>query len=200
MRRTTSAVQPVWWLAPNPRLVSPEKYSWNSKSSRQCGSRASVRRSPSGDLSRRVHGCRPDGISQRQISGIRRHSQHAIGDISVCPASLRVGEAKGTTRTGRAERAAVGWASSRFGSSGVLVSAAFLGLSDVDALTYSMAKLGGGPMGPSIAARGLAVDILSNTAFKLALAVSLGRGVFRQLAGAGLAALAVAGLGMVLLH
>jgi uncharacterized membrane protein (DUF4010 family) len=83
---------------------------------------------------------------------------------------------------------------------GVLVSAAVLGLSDVDALTYSMAKLGGGPTGPAIAARGLAVGILSNTAFKLALAVSLGRGVFRRLAGAGLAALAVAGLVMLLLY
>lgn len=95
---------------------------------------------------------------------------------------------------------AVAWASSRFGSSGVLVSAAVLGLSDVDALTYSMAKLDAGPTGPAIAARGLAVGFLSNTAFKLVLAVSLGRGVFRPLAGAGLAALAVAGLGMLLLY
>jgi uncharacterized membrane protein (DUF4010 family) len=75
-----------------------------------------------------------------------------------------------------------------------------LGLSDVDALTYSMAKLGAGATGPAIAARGLAVRILSNTAFKLALAVSLGRGAFRRLAGIGLAALAMAGLGMLLLY
>jgi len=95
---------------------------------------------------------------------------------------------------------AVGWASNRFGSSGLLVSAAVLGLSDVDALTYSMAKLGGGATGPAIAARGLAVGILSNTAFKLALAVSLGRGAFRRVAGVGLAALATAGLGMLLLY
>lgn len=94
---------------------------------------------------------------------------------------------------------AVGWASNRFGSSGLLVSAAVLGLSDVDALTYSMARLSGGPTGPSMAARGLAVGILSNTVFKLALAVSLGRGAFRRLAGVGLAALAMAGLGMLLL-
>ena len=37
MNRTTSAVQPVWWLAPTPRPVSPWKYSWNSTRSRQCG-------------------------------------------------------------------------------------------------------------------------------------------------------------------
>ena len=30
MKRSTSAVQPVWWLAPRPRPVSPWKYSWKS--------------------------------------------------------------------------------------------------------------------------------------------------------------------------
>jgi uncharacterized membrane protein (DUF4010 family) len=94
----------------------------------------------------------------------------------------------------------VGWASTRFGSSGAFLSAAVLGLTDVDALTYSMAKLGYGPLGPAVAARGLAVGILSNTAFKLALVGSLGRGVFRRLAGAGLAALAAAGLLMLLVY
>jgi uncharacterized membrane protein (DUF4010 family) len=94
----------------------------------------------------------------------------------------------------------VGWASTRFGSSGVLVSAAALGLSDVDALTYSMAKLGREATGPAVAAQGLAVGIVSNTAFKLALAVTLGRGIFRRLAGIGLVALAAAGLGVLLLY
>ena len=40
MQRTTSAVHPVWWLAPTPRPVSPWKYSWNSTRSRQWGSSA----------------------------------------------------------------------------------------------------------------------------------------------------------------
>lgn len=95
---------------------------------------------------------------------------------------------------------AVAWASTRFGSSGVFLSAAVLGLTDVDALTYSMAKVGYGPPGPAVAARGLAVGILSNTLFKLALAGSLGRGPFRRLAIAGLAALAAAGLVMLLVY
>jgi hypothetical protein len=51
-----------------------------------------------------------------------------------------------------------------------------------------------------LAARGLAVGIVSNTTFKLALAVALGRGPFRRLTGAGLAALAGAGLGVLLLY
>ena len=29
MQRVIIAVQPVWWLAPRPRPVSPSKYSWN---------------------------------------------------------------------------------------------------------------------------------------------------------------------------
>ena len=36
----TSAVQPVWWLAPRPAPLSPWKYSWNSRLSRQAGSSA----------------------------------------------------------------------------------------------------------------------------------------------------------------
>ena len=31
-------VQPVWWLAPSPAPLSPWKYSWKSRQSRQCGS------------------------------------------------------------------------------------------------------------------------------------------------------------------
>ena len=94
---------------------------------------------------------------------------------------------------------AVGWASSRFGSTGLILSAVLLGVTDVDALTYSMAKQASGTTGAVLAAQGLAAGILSNTVFKLALAVIVGRGAFRRLAGAGIAALAVAGLAMLLL-
>src|SRR3989441_13317852 len=38
IRRATTPVQPVWWLAPSPAPLSPWKYSWNDKQSRQCGS------------------------------------------------------------------------------------------------------------------------------------------------------------------
>ena len=34
----TTPVQPVWWLAPTPRPLSPWKYSWKGMYSRQCGS------------------------------------------------------------------------------------------------------------------------------------------------------------------
>lgn len=88
-----------------------------------------------------------------------------------------------------------------WGSSGVRLSAIALGLTDMDALTYSMAKLGTGPGGVVLGAEGIAVGILSNTAFKLAVALIIGVGVFRRVAGAGLVVLGVAGcVGLWLAH
>ena len=83
-------------------------------------------------------------------------------------------------------------ASDRFGSSGTFVSAALLGLTDVDALTYSMLRFGGEGGPTAVAATALALGILSNTLLKLVLAVAIGRGRFRALAGTGLAILAAA--------
>ena len=36
MQRTMREVQPVWWVAPRPRPVSPWKYSWNQSKSYGC--------------------------------------------------------------------------------------------------------------------------------------------------------------------
>ena len=83
------------------------------------------------------------------------------------------------------------WVRDRFGSPGMFGSAALLGLTDVDALTYSMVKLGAAASLLPTAARALAVGVLANTLLKLAIALSLGRGSFRKAAGLGLAALAV---------
>lgn len=94
---------------------------------------------------------------------------------------------------------AVDAARTAFGSRGVLVSSALAGLADVDALIYSMYKLGQGPADAFLAARALAVGVLSNTLLKLALAVAVGAGPYRRLAGGGLLALAAASLaGLVL--
>lgn len=85
----------------------------------------------------------------------------------------------------------------RLGSPGILASAAALGLTDVDALTYAMARLGRAPGALDLAARGIAIGILSNTALKLAVALLVGRGAYRRAAGAGLATLGAAcGLGL----
>jgi uncharacterized membrane protein (DUF4010 family) len=80
---------------------------------------------------------------------------------------------------------------STWGSAGVLGSAAVLGLTDMDALTYSMSRLGSGGDAP-LAARAIAVGLLANTALKLILVLSLGSPTFRRAAAPGLLALGVA--------
>lgn len=87
----------------------------------------------------------------------------------------------------------VALARTRFGSSGVRVSAAAIGLTDVDALTYSMSRLAGGggqALAPALAAEAIAIGVLTNTLVKLLVAVALGAGRFRLVVGVGLAALA----------
>lgn len=95
---------------------------------------------------------------------------------------------------------AVDAARGAFGSQGLLASSFLAGLLDVDALIYSMYKLGPGSTGPFLAARALAVGVLANTLLKFALAAAIGTGTFRRLAGAGLLALALASLAGLALY
>jgi uncharacterized membrane protein (DUF4010 family) len=84
-----------------------------------------------------------------------------------------------------------------WGTPGVVGSAVIVGVSDMDALTVSMARLADSPTSVALAARALGVGALASTLFKLGLALALGSGPFRRRAAAGLAALAVAcGLGL----
>jgi len=80
----------------------------------------------------------------------------------------------------------VEWARGWLGSPGVLLSAAALGLTDMDALTYAMTRLPPDGADAVTAARALAVGILANTLLKLALVLVIGRGSFRRTAGFGL--------------
>ena len=57
----------------------------------------------------------------------------------------------------------VEWVRGWFGSPGVLLSAAGLGLTDMDALTYAMTRLAADGAGAATAARALAVGVLANT-------------------------------------
>jgi len=79
-----------------------------------------------------------------------------------------------------------------WGRSGVLTSAAALGLTDVDALTVSMARGVSEAMSPSVAAMAIAVGVLANTGMKLVLAIVLGSARFRLIAGSALALMLVA--------
>jgi uncharacterized membrane protein (DUF4010 family) len=74
-----------------------------------------------------------------------------------------------------------------WGQSGVFTSAAVLGLTDVDALTVSMARGIAHTVSPLVAATAIAVGVLANTAMKLGLAVFIGGARFRAIAGGALA-------------
>jgi uncharacterized membrane protein (DUF4010 family) len=85
-----------------------------------------------------------------------------------------------------------------WGSRGVLGSAAVLGLTDMDALTYSMSRLGDTSRAAPLAATAIAIGLLSNTVLKLGVALALGVGAFRRLAAGGLLAFAVSLLAGIL--
>jgi uncharacterized membrane protein (DUF4010 family) len=82
-----------------------------------------------------------------------------------------------------------------WGASGVLTTAAVLGLTDVDALTVSMIRDVAYTVSTAVAATAIAVGILANTGMKLGLALFFGSARFRMIAGGALALmLAVLGL------
>jgi uncharacterized membrane protein (DUF4010 family) len=79
-----------------------------------------------------------------------------------------------------------------WGAAGVFTSAAVLGLTDVDALTMSMARGAAGAQSLDVAARAIAIGVAANTALKLLLALALSTGAFRRIAGGTLAAMLAA--------
>lgn len=88
----------------------------------------------------------------------------------------------------------------RLGGSGIVGFSALLGLTDTDALTYSLSERADSIGGPGLAAQAIAVGLLSNTVVRGALALGLGRGRYRAAAVTGLGLLAAAtGAGIALL-
>jgi len=79
-----------------------------------------------------------------------------------------------------------------FGESGVFASAAVLGLTDVDALTVSMARDVAQAVSPAVAATAIAIGVLTNTGMKLGLALSFGSRRFKLIAGGALLLMLVA--------
>jgi uncharacterized membrane protein (DUF4010 family) len=79
-----------------------------------------------------------------------------------------------------------------WGQAGVLTSAAVLGLTDVDALTVSMARGVAYTVSLEVAAIAIAVGVLSNTVLKLAVALFLGNRTFKTIVGGTLALMIVA--------
>ncbi len=79
-----------------------------------------------------------------------------------------------------------------WGTRGVLGSAVVVGITDMDALTLSMARLGDTPAVVALAAQAIAVGALASMLFKLVLSLVLGSSVFRRRVAIGLTALAAA--------
>jgi uncharacterized membrane protein (DUF4010 family) len=82
---------------------------------------------------------------------------------------------------------AVHLANRMWGESGILTTAALLGLTDVDALTMSMARMSGAPL--ELAARAIAIGVAANTVLKLVLALVFSTASFRGIAGGTLLAM-----------
>lgn len=77
-------------------------------------------------------------------------------------------------------------------TTGLLGSAAVLGLTDVDALTMSISRAVTSGTPVALGATAITIGILANTLVKLGLVIGLGRGKYRLRAGAGLLLIVVA--------
>lgn len=87
---------------------------------------------------------------------------------------------------------AIEFVQSTFGSPGILASAALLGLTNMDALTLAMNRLGQDPASVNLAAMAIGTGVLTNALLKLGLALGLGGPGYRRVAATGLVALAAA--------
>ena len=87
----------------------------------------------------------------------------------------------------------------RWSSEALVATSVFVGLTDLDALTLSLAR-SARPDEIPLAATALAAGILSNTALKFSVAVLVGRGWFRLIAATALAVMALAIVGMLVMR
>lgn len=78
-----------------------------------------------------------------------------------------------------------------FGEGGLLATGAVLGLTDMDALMISMSKASASGLEPAIAAKAIAVGIISNSVMKGGIAVALGTREFATRTGGALTVMAV---------
>jgi uncharacterized membrane protein (DUF4010 family) len=131
------------------------------------------------------------------IVGVRRAQETGAPDVSVRN-PLQLAAALQMAVLFQAVLMAVHLIGNMWGQSGVYTSAAVLGLTDVDALTVSMARGVAVAASPAIAATAITVGVLANTAMKLGLAVFFGSSRFRVIAGGALALMLVAMGGAVL--
>ena len=124
------------------------------------------------------------------LIGLARQSDSGE-DVHVVRNPLQLGMALKMTLIFQVVLFVVYAANTAYGNLGVLVSGAVVGFADVDALLLSMAHTESS-VTTDVAARAIAIGILSNTVLKAILAAVLGRARFRQLTVAGLAVMGIA--------
>jgi uncharacterized membrane protein (DUF4010 family) len=123
--------------------------------------------------------------------GIRKHKGAASAEL-LPPNPLQFTSALQMAVLFQAVLFGVRWAQGIWGQPGVLVSAGALGLTDVDALVVSMAKDTGVQLPAMLAAKAIAIGVVTNTFLKLWIAIVIGVGQFRRIAILGLLVAAVA--------
>jgi uncharacterized membrane protein (DUF4010 family) len=132
------------------------------------------------------------------VAGLRSQ-RDAISELPMAENPLQIAAALRMTALFQIVLFVVYAADRVWGSAGVLATGAVVGLTDVDALMISMAQSSRLGLDPTIAARAIAIGIVSNSLLKTLLAAAIGRGQFRWLAAAGLAAMAAAGAAALVL-
>ncbi|HEY7188201.1 MAG TPA: MgtC/SapB family protein [Vicinamibacterales bacterium] len=125
-----------------------------------------------------------------------RRTNAPSGDVQMLDSPLRVTSALQMAALFLVVLLLTAFVKSRWGSTALVATSAIVGLTDLDALTLSLAR---GSMGSDIEPISVALvtGILSNTVLKLVVAGTVGRGWFRVMTAGALGAVAVA-LGIML--
>jgi uncharacterized membrane protein (DUF4010 family) len=116
------------------------------------------------------------------VAGVRLRRGGVVGPTTTSRNPLQLGAALQMAAIFQIVLLIVHLVRTRFGQAGVLTTAAVLGLTDVDALTVSMARGVAQSASIETAALAIAVGILANTVLKLAVALIFGSAPFRVIA------------------
>ena len=123
-----------------------------------------------------------------RLSRMRQHSSATLATGAVAACTVLFPRVLIATSVLDARVALMrGW----FGDGGLLATGALLGLTDVDALTISMARSVATGISPQTAARAIASGIVANSVMKATIAVGLGTAAFAARTGGVLAVMAM---------
>jgi len=126
------------------------------------------------------------------VGGLWRSTSHVPSTAEEEVSPLRVGTALQMTAMFQLVLFAILAVQSRFGATALVATSAFVGLTDLDALTLSLARSAVTPEAIPSATTALVAGVLSNTLLKLTVAAVVGRGAFRLTTAAALGGIALA--------